>query len=270
MESDGKSGDSRAHTWSTFNVVIMYVAVIVLTSPMLGNAATTVPPFRSTSFNVRTSTSAMEHASPLVAGSRLSRFGNAPADAGSRLPDELESLEGHRGDIGAARSRQERVRGRQLPPDPDDVLESVIEVPGQQGDFHVVRELALLDQGRVADLHRERSGEWVHLRRGELLDVHAGIDFGEERVEGLPPRLHDQVRRLRLRGFRVRALDGRDRPPVPVPGRHADQRRVLAVREEAFQRARFAEGPVAGPVPFVVCDAGRETAGPPRPASDLE
>ena len=42
----------------------MYVAVIVLTSPMLGNAATTVPPFRSTSLMVRISTSAMERTSP--------------------------------------------------------------------------------------------------------------------------------------------------------------------------------------------------------------
>src|SRR2546428_10367021 len=127
------------------------------------------------------------------------------ADAGSRLTDELESIERHRGNVGAAGGRQERMRGRQLPPHADDVPESVIEVPGQQGDLHVVRELAFPDQGRVADFHRERSGERVHLRRGELLDVHAGIDFGEERVEGLPPRLHDQVRRLRLRGLRVRA-----------------------------------------------------------------
>src|SRR5437773_9142135 len=101
------------------------------------------------------------------------------ADAGSRLPDKLESLEGYRGDVGAAGGRQERVRGRQLSSDADDVLEAIIEIPGQQGDLHVVRELTFLDQGRVPDLHRERSGERVHLRSGELLDVHAGIDFGE-------------------------------------------------------------------------------------------
>src|SRR2546428_262408 len=91
------------------------------------------------------------------------------ADAGSRLPDKLESLEGHRGDVGATGGRQERVRGRQLAPDADDVLESVVEIPGQQGDLHVVRELSFLDQGRVPNLHRERSGERVHLRRGSRI-----------------------------------------------------------------------------------------------------
>src|SRR2546428_8585755 len=101
----------------------MYVAVIVLTSPMLGNAATTVPPCRSTSLNVRISTSAMERASPLVAGSRYVGLAMRRADAGSRLPDELEPFEGHRGNVRAAGGRQERVGGRQLPPDPDDVPE---------------------------------------------------------------------------------------------------------------------------------------------------
>src|SRR5438309_3538616 len=74
---DGKSGDSSAVTWSVGNVVIRYVAVIVLTKPTLGNAATTVPPFMSTSLIVRSSTSAMETASALEGTSGLSRFANA-------------------------------------------------------------------------------------------------------------------------------------------------------------------------------------------------
>src|SRR5439155_4968490 len=63
-ERDGKSGDSRATTWSTFRLVIRYVAVIVLTRPTLGNAATTVPPFKSTSLIVRSSTSAKKPPRP--------------------------------------------------------------------------------------------------------------------------------------------------------------------------------------------------------------
>src|SRR3972149_2739827 len=59
MGREGKPAESRAVTWSTGRVVIRYDAVIVLTSPTRGNAATTVPPCRSTSLNVRTSTSAM-------------------------------------------------------------------------------------------------------------------------------------------------------------------------------------------------------------------
>src|SRR5881296_982337 len=100
------------------------------------------------------------------------------ADAGSRLPDELESLEGHRGDVGAAGGRQERVRGRQLSPDADHVLEPVIEVPSQQGDLHVVRQLALLDKGGVADLHRERSGKGVYLRRGSTTRFDGSVSAG--------------------------------------------------------------------------------------------
>src|SRR5437867_2496974 len=102
MESDGKSGDSRAHTWSTFNVVIMYVALIVLTSPTLGNAATTVPPFRSTSFSVRISTSTMGPHLARVEASRLSRLCNGAAARRdvSRLPDELEAFERPSGNEG--------------------------------------------------------------------------------------------------------------------------------------------------------------------------
>src|SRR5437667_9818125 len=121
---------------------------------------------------------------------------------GSRLTDELESVERHRRHVGAAGRGQERMGGRQVSSDADDVLEAVIEVPGEQRDFHVVRELALPDERGVADLHRERSGERVHLRGGELLNVYAGIDFGEQRVKRLASSFYDEVRRLRLRGLR--------------------------------------------------------------------
>src|ERR671936_624021 len=59
MEREGKSAESKAVTWSTLRVVMRYVAVIVLTRPTLGNAATTVPPFMSTFLNSRTSIVAM-------------------------------------------------------------------------------------------------------------------------------------------------------------------------------------------------------------------
>src|SRR6266511_5428442 len=96
MERDGKSAESRAHTWSTGIIVIRYVAVIVLTSPTLGNAATTVPPFRLTSLIVRTSTSDIGPRSRLEAASRLSRFGNPPS--GGSTPDRrARSFERHRG-----------------------------------------------------------------------------------------------------------------------------------------------------------------------------
>src|SRR2546427_13248177 len=74
---DGKSADSRAVTWSIGSVVMRYVAVIVLTRPTLGNAATTVPPFMSTSLIVRSSTSATKSALGPRRGDRLSRFANA-------------------------------------------------------------------------------------------------------------------------------------------------------------------------------------------------
>src|SRR5437879_5666565 len=45
--------------------------------PRRPHAATTVPPFISTTFSVRISTSAMNRASPLVEASPLSTFGNA-------------------------------------------------------------------------------------------------------------------------------------------------------------------------------------------------
>src|SRR5437899_11064893 len=125
---------------------------------------------------------------------------------GSRLTDELESVERHRRHVGAAGRGQERMGGRQVSSDADDVLEAVIEVPGEQGHLHVVRELALPDERGVADLYRERSGERIHLRGRELLDVYAGIDFGEQRVERLPSRFHDEVRWVGLRGLRVRTL----------------------------------------------------------------
>src|SRR5438445_13748605 len=99
MESDGKSGDSRAHTWSTFNVVIMYVALIVLTSPTLGNAATTVPPFRSTSFSVRISTSTMDAPGPCrsLPSKYVVQCASCQRDV-SLLPSELEVFELHRTD----------------------------------------------------------------------------------------------------------------------------------------------------------------------------
>src|SRR5713226_1171049 len=74
MERDGKSADSRAVTWSTGRFVIKYVAVIVLTRPTLGNAAMTVPPFRSMSLIFRISTSATTTAPRLERPSSLSRL----------------------------------------------------------------------------------------------------------------------------------------------------------------------------------------------------